>query len=114
MASETGTPSSTSGEVECVICYDAIPAATSVELRPCLHSEFCRQCITSWISRPQFTCPVCRGNIHAWSIEGVEAGIVANFGGNRDDIPAVAESVRAALARAFGFEVIVQVEVEEG
>jgi hypothetical protein len=112
MAAQSDTPASTSAEVECVICYSAIPAASSVELRPCLHSEFCKPCVTSWLTTRQFTCPVCRAYIHAWSIEGVEAGIVAHFHGDWDDIPAVEESVRGALARAFGFEVIVHVSVQ--
>jgi hypothetical protein len=67
MESQTPAPAATA-EVTCSICYEPLAAALRVQLQPCLHSEFCRNCMTRWIGRRNSTCPMCRADIVAWRV----------------------------------------------
>jgi hypothetical protein len=46
---------------QCSICHDA--PMTSPVRTPCKH-EFCKHCITNWLTRPEVnTCPMCRRDL---------------------------------------------------
>jgi hypothetical protein len=46
----------------CTICTLPVAYEDSVCLVPCLHEEFCRECILKWLGRCP-TCPLCRARV---------------------------------------------------
>jgi hypothetical protein len=89
MASQAETPA-TSPDAHCSICREVVPEAARVQLRPCLHSDFCIECLRSWFGAHHSSCPLCRAQIRAYSVAGA-AEIAFQ--------PTVPESVSGLIAR---------------
>jgi hypothetical protein len=58
------TPAEDIEEFPCAICMDEIPEEAGILLFPCLHHQFCYECIWAWLQY-HYTCPLCRTRIRA-------------------------------------------------
>jgi len=43
----------------CSICFDDFEPSSKVKVLPCEHG-FHKECITRWLTKESYTCPVCR------------------------------------------------------
>jgi hypothetical protein len=53
-----------SNELICAICKDHLTPEASARLQPCHHTQFCKDCIVTWLKR-NATCPTCRAEVEA-------------------------------------------------
>jgi len=68
------TISSTSSSNNCTICFTEISEDEKITLN-CKH-YFCNSCIQDWLDKKKYSCPLCRGDIKEYNLNGENYRIV--------------------------------------